>query len=231
MYCIKCGAELSDGQTLCPLCGTKVYHPDIPAEDIPTYPRKEFPSEEFNRKGILFVITILAVLPLTLPIIFEFSLNGTVGWSGYVAGAVLLGYLWLILPLWFRAPNPVIFIPCDFTAAALYLLFIDLRTGGNWFLSFAMPITLTLGLIVTTVVALTRYIRRGWLYIFGGGLIALGGWTVLIEVLLRATFPVNLSVVWSLYPLISLFLLGMMLIVIAIVKPLKESLRKIFFIG
>lgn len=34
---------------------------------------------------------------------------------------------------------------------------------------------------------------------------------------------------WSLFPLIALGVLGMMLIIIAIVKPLKESLRKYFF--
>ena len=46
MYCIKCGAELSDGQKVCPICETKVYHPDIPVvEDKDTYPKKEFVSE------------------------------------------------------------------------------------------------------------------------------------------------------------------------------------------
>lgn len=231
MYCIKCGAELSDGQTLCPLCGTRVYHPDFSVTDDPTYPKKEFKSEEFNRKGILFVITILAALPLILTLVFESSVHGEVSWSGYVAGAILLGYIGLILPLWFRAPNPVIFVPCDFAAVALYLLYINLHTGGSWYWTFALPVLVTLALIVTAIVTLTRYIRRGRLYIFGGGLIALGLWTTLIELLLYVTFGVRAPVIWSMYPLITLFSIGMMLIVIAIVKPLKESLYKIFFIG
>ena len=29
MYCIKCGVELADSEKVCPLCGTRVYHPDI----------------------------------------------------------------------------------------------------------------------------------------------------------------------------------------------------------
>ena len=35
MYCVKCGVELADSQRVCPLCGTRVFHPDIPAP-LPT---------------------------------------------------------------------------------------------------------------------------------------------------------------------------------------------------
>ena len=232
MYCIKCGAELADGQTVCPLCETKVYHPDFPLTDKPTYPRGEFPSEEINRRGILFVITILALIPLVLPMIFEYSFWGRIDWSGYVAGAVLLGYVGLILPLWFKNPNPVVFVPCDFAAAAVYLLYISFQTDGGWFLSFAFPVTGSLCLITTALITLTRYIRRGRLYIYGGWLMIMGVWTVLVEFFLRLTFEVeHVHIVWSQYPLIVFFLLGMMLIVIAIVKPIKESLRRIFFVG
>lgn len=232
MYCIKCGAELAEGQAVCPLCQTKVYHPDLPLSDKPTYPRGEFQSEEFNRKGILFVITILALIPLALPMLFEYSFWRQINWSGYVAGAVLLAYVCVILPLWFRNPNPVIFVPCGFAAAVVYLLYINWQTGGDWFLTFAFPVAASLGLITTAVVTLLRYVRRGRLYIFGGWLMIMGGWTMLLEFFLRLTFEIeHIHIVWSLYPLIVLALLGMMLIVIAIVKPLKESLRRVFYIG
>ena len=77
MYCIKCGVELSPGQTVCPVCGTRVYHPDIQPENaVPVYPKKEFQPEEFNRRGILFVITILSFLTLFLPLLFELLCGG-----------------------------------------------------------------------------------------------------------------------------------------------------------
>ena len=232
MYCIKCGVELSAGQKICPLCQTKVYHPDLPVEEAsPTYPQKEFQSEEFNPRGVLFVITILASLVIGLIVGFELSLHHSVGWSGYAAGGILLAYLIVILPNWFKRPNPVIFVPCDFVGVLALLFYINLKTGGTWFFHFAMPITLSLCAIVTAMVALIRYVRRGRLYIVGGGLIALGGWTVLIELFLRQTFAVKTAIYWSAFSGGTFFVMGMMLIVIAIVRPLRESLRKIFFVG
>lgn len=73
-----------------------------------------------------------------------------------------------VLPLWFKRPNPVIFVPVDFAAIILYLLYIDLATGGHWFLTFAFPVAGSIGVLITTMVALLRYVRRGYLYIFGG---------------------------------------------------------------
>ncbi len=229
MYCIKCGVELSKGQTVCPLCQTKVYHPDLTIEDIPTYPKKEFKSEAFNLKGLMFIITVMCILPLILPPIIELSWKGQIDWSGYVIGGVILGYVCFLLPLWFRSPNPVIFIPCDFVCIALLLFYINMQTNGDWFTLFALPITAALGIIITSMAALVRYLRRGKLYIFGGGFIAFGAWTVLIDLLLRVVFKIS-PPIWSVYSFIPLFLIGMMLIIIAIVRPLRESLTKKFFI-
>ncbi|MBQ8858761.1 MAG: hypothetical protein IJ012_03115 [Clostridia bacterium] len=232
MYCIKCGVELSQGQDICPLCNTRVYHPDLTVEGAPTYPKKPFQSEEFNRRGLLFVITVLSLLPLILPMIFELSWHGEINWSGYVTGGVLLAYLLCVLPLWFKKYSPAIFLPCDFAAILVFLLYVDLNTGGvSWFLPFALPVTGALGLIVTAVGTVAHYLRRGRLYIIGGGLIAVGLWTVLIEGLIALTFGVYSPVQWSLFSCLTMFILGMMLIVIAIVKPFRDSLYKIFFIG
>ena len=66
-----------------------------------------------------------------------------------------------MLPFWFRRPNPVIFIPAAAAAAALYVLFICLDTGGSWYLSFALPVIGGWTLLVTAAAALLRYVRGG----------------------------------------------------------------------
>lgn len=178
----------------------------------------------------MFIISVLFLLVFILPPTLEFAITRTIAWSGYASGGVLLGYIFFLLPLWFRAPNPVIFVPSDFCAALVYLLYICLHTHGSWFLGFAFPVAGSLGVIISALVALLKYVKRGKLYMFGGTFIALGAWTVLIELLIHITFDGKITM-WSLCTLLTLFLLGMMLIVIAIVKPLRESLKKKFFIS
>jgi hypothetical protein len=157
-------------------------------------------------------------------------MGGGIVWAGYVIGGLLLSYVVLILPLWFRNPNPVIFVPCDFAAAGLYLLYINLATGGRWFLSFAFPVTGFVGLVVTAVVVLRRYIRRGRLYVFGGGILALGAFMPIMETLLVITFSSIPFMGWCFYPLIALGLLGGMLLFLAICKPARHSMARKFFI-
>ena len=231
MYCIYCGAHLSDGQTTCPICNTRVYHPDFQIKEKSTYPKNGFVSEEVNHKGLLFAITILCLIPLLLPIILELVWLGTVSWSGYVAGGTILFYVGLILPAWFKRHHPVIFVPTFLFAVTVYLFYINLKSGGSWFWGFAFPLMMSLTVIIATETALLQYLKHGRLYIIGGGLLALGLWSVLLEALINLSFETAALFRWSSAPLTIFSILGIALIVIGIVKPFKESLRRIFFIG
>ena len=232
MYCVKCGVELADSEKKCPLCGTPVFHPDIPRSlaDPPYPPARRIRREDVNRSGILFVLTVAALLPAILALLCDWRINGTLVWSGYAAGAIGLLYIVILLPMWFRRPNPVIFVPVDFAAVGLYLLYINFATGGHWFLSFAFPVTGAIGLLISAAVALTHYLRSGYLYIYGGMLILGGGLAVLIEFLINLTFQIHETFFWSFYPMTAGVALGLMLIVIAICKPLRESLHQKFFL-
>lgn len=231
MYCVRCGAKLSDGQTMCPLCETTVYHPDISVVEENTYPKIPFESEEFNRKGLMFALTMIFLVPLILPILLELGWKSEISWSGYASGGTLIFYTAFVMPYWFKRPNPVIFVPVTFALSIGLLLFINYETDGNWFMSFAFPVAGSLGIIATAATTLLRYVKKGYLYTIGGLLIALGLWTVLLEFDIRTTFNVRTPFFWSVAPLTVFCILGIMLIVIAIVKPLKESLRRFFFIG
>lgn len=150
-------------------------------------------------------------------------------WFGYVAGALVLSYVAFALPMWFKKPNPVIFVPCNFVATALYLLYINQATGGNWFLRFAFPVVGGLCLITCTVVTLIYYLHRGRLYILGGAFMALGAFMLLIEFLIGITFGLRF-VGWSIYPLVVLILFGGLLIYFAINGAAREMMeRKLFF--
>ena len=77
MYCVKCGVELADSEKVCPLCGTRAFHPDMPPQQgQPPYPVDHRPhTEEVSRSGVLFLLTVLALLSAVL-----FILEGKVWW-------------------------------------------------------------------------------------------------------------------------------------------------------
>ena len=231
MYCIQCGVKLADTEKRCPLCGTVPFHPDIPREQgTPLYPPDRYPRQQVSRKGVLGVVPLLLMIPMLITLICDLGINARITWSGYVIGALGLGYVAAVLPLWFRRPNPAIFVPCDFLAVGAYVLYIDLSLKGGWFLGFAFPVIGYLGLLVSTVVILIRYTRRGALYIYGGALMALGAFLPLMELLMVITFRLPGFIGWSLYPLVALMLLGGALIFLAICRPARESAqRKLFW--
>ena len=231
MFCIKCGAELADTEKNCPLCATRVFHPDIPqVETPPLYPLGSAPQPITSSRGGQIIATALFLLPMLITLQCDIHITGTVSWSGYVIGALLLAYVCFVLPFWFQKPNPVIFVPCAFGALGLYLLYIDLATIGGWFLPFALPVTGFLCLLVTAVVTLCKYLGRGHLYIFGGALAALGAFFPILGFLLNLTFRGTFRFAfWTLYPATTLVLLGGTLIFLAIFRPVRETMQKKLF--
>ena len=230
MYCIKCGVELADSEKSCPLCGTVVFHPDFPAPDgDKLYPVGQRPPQQVSPLGARFILTMCFVAALLIPTLCDVRIHGAVTWSGYVIGALALGYVWLVLPFWFRRPSPIIFVPCGFAAAAVYLLYIDLVTPGAWFLTFGLPVVGAFGGIITAVVVLVRCLGRGRLFIFGGAAMATGIFMPVMEWLLTVTFPLPFYG-WSLYPLAVLALMGITMIVIGLCRPMRETLERKFFI-
>ena len=229
MYCIKCGVKLSDNQKQCPLCETVVFHPEIMPSGEALYPAQQ-PAPQVKSQAALVIITTLFLLPLLITALCDWQISGAITWSGYVIGALGVSYVCLVLPYWFHRPNPVIFVPCGFAAVGLFLLYISLATGGGWFLSFAFPVTGAVGLIVTAVVALLRYVGKGALYIFGGALVTLGAFMPVMEFLMNLTFGLPQRLLWSGYPLVALVLLGGMLIFLAICRPARETMERKFFL-
>ena len=231
MYCIKCGVKLADSENSCPLCGTKVYHPDLKKEEgDPLYPRDKYPRESKRSKWPLIVLSAAFIIPIFVVILCDLQINGKVTWSGYAVGAILLGYIFFLLPKWFRDPNPVIFVPCTFAAIGGYVLYISIATGGGWFLSFAFPVIGIVGVISSVVATLLRYLKKGKLFVFGGASIALGVCMFPLEILTNVTFGIPRFSGWSFYPMLPLVLFGGFLIFLGAYKPARDTMARLFFI-
>jgi hypothetical protein len=228
MYCVKCGVELADSERVCPLCETPVYFPDLEPNPDTTYP-KEVKGRDFNpRIAICFIITCFYLIIAAIPLLCDLNINDGMTWSGLALGGALVFYVIFILPTWFKRATPAIFVPSSFLAIGLYLFYVNYYVGGDWFFSFALPVTLAVAVILSSVSILSYYLKRGKLYVAGGAFISVGAFCIFLEYSLHRAFHIHDKMVWSLYPATVFALIGIMLIVIAIVRPIREYLTKIF---
>ena len=229
MYCVKCGVRLADTEKKCPLCETPVYCPDVSegsAEAL--YPAGKMPKHGSGRAVLSGAVIILFMIPLLLTFFSDIFPDGGIDWFGYVAGGILLAYLVFAFPIWFRKPNPVILVPCDCIAATVYLLYLNLSTGGDWFLSFALPLSVGASVIVSALVTLLYYLRRGRLYVIGGVMVGFGLYALMIELLMSVTFATPFMG-WSIYPLVSLSMIGGLLIYLAMNRVAREKIERLLF--
>ena len=230
MYCVYCGVRLQDGVPECPLCHTKVTAIPVPEQLKESsysdrYPRLEKHSGKFLAIGLVTVILIAAALGC---LIFCLKSTGKVGWSGIAALGMALGWIWAILPLLFPRWRPMIFLPIDFACLGGYLLYICANTGGNWFLSFAFPVTGIAAVLTLAGVAMMRYIVQGRLRLMSLLLIAIGLSFMLVEFFQHITFGTPMFV-WSLYCVSAFCLIGLFLFIASFIPPLRAALRRTFF--
>ena len=228
MYCVKCGVELAESERKCPLCETPVYFPGLDDNPERPYPPFKKANPSGAAKAICFVITCFFVLVAAISLLCDININTRLNWADYVIGGLAVLYIMVVLPSWFKRPSPAIFIPADFVAISLFLFHLSVRLDGDWYFNFALPVTIGAGIICSAVGILTYYLKRGRLYIAGGAFIAIGAYSIFIEICLHAAFHFHEKLVWSLYPATTFALIGIMLIVIAIVRPIREQLYKIF---
>ena len=230
MYCVYCGVKLQEGSSECPLCHTPVVSVPMGTGQNPSSYPDRMPEEE-KQHGRTLVIWLLTAVMLAVGLaclIFCLRTAQAVSWSGYVLMASALIWVTLLFPLLFRRYQPMVFLPLDFACLAAFLLYLCVKNGEHWFLSFAFPVTMIAGVLTMTGVAIFRYIRQGRLRLLGLYLVAIGASFMLIEFFQHITFRTPMFV-WSLYCVCGFGALGLFLFIATLIPSLHAHLRKTFF--
>lgn len=231
MYCVKCGVKLQDHVTECPLCGTPVWNPDGNGSDkdaVSSYPDKMPLKDRKSRRPILILLTALCGFVIVVETVICLLIYKNFAWSGYVTGGVLLAYLLFLLPFWFEHPKPEVFIPVDHVGIACLTYYVCMKTGGNWFFTFALPLLAGFCIVILTVYCLFKYIRGRRLFILSGACLFLGGFMILIEFLVSVTFGTKMFT-WCWFPFAGLAAIGVFFLLIRLIRPLRAAVEKYFF--
>jgi hypothetical protein len=136
-YCISCGVKLQDHMDECPLCKTKVYHPEIIPAENPHPQEYEEIKQGVIRKAYLLVLSFAFLLPITASMNIDFSLNGAFTWSSIVAISTALFWFYLVAPFVIRKLHIIYKITIICWATAAYLFGLNLLLGGLGWSIFA----------------------------------------------------------------------------------------------
>lgn len=231
-YCINCGVKLGDTDEKCPLCQTKVYNPDLnfKADGKPPFPVNNIKEPKMNPKYKVIIAALAFLLAAALSLICDYSLNQSIIWSGFAAGAIIIILCDVFIPMILTNKNIFFYLIIDFTVILVYLKYIEYKTNGNWFLSFSLPVMISIMVIISAALMLKRFTNFTNLLIFAISFILTGFECIFLEFLISINFTNQSHFIWSYYPLATFIVLGIILIIIDKNHKINEKVKKSFFI-
>ena len=230
MFCVKCGVELADSERKCPLCGTPVYFPGLDPNPERSYPAENKPKEKINLQGFSLIVTILCVIVGGVVFSLDIFFAHNRGWSLYFIGGMSVVYTTFIFPGWFPRPRPTLFAFIDFVTAALFTGFINLAVRGDWFLTFALPLTAFVAFIICLNVFIRSHSKRNFPYSIGASFILTAAALVPFELLVDWNFLDVIAVNWSIYPAVACFLVGSLIISAGLIPSLRDYFKRVFML-
>lgn len=230
-YCVNCGVELEAGAKKCPLCDTEVINPrEHVCMRAPAYPAyTPVPHQKMKKSSVISLITLILLVPDFLSVLSDYSINRAITWSGFVLMSVLCIYFITILPI-VMDRHPALCVMLIAASVLMLLLYIEYKTGGEWFLSFALPAVASIAVFIDVMVLLLREKKLRPITAASISMLFIGAFCLLLEFLINATFSVRSFLAWSFYPAATFPVISLALFLVQKNKALCAKLEKKFFL-
>jgi hypothetical protein len=232
-YCVNCGVELAKSEQYCPLCNVEVVNPKSPWQepgDRPYPQHVETIMKRIDHKYFATLVGLFLLIPIIVTVVWDILTGGSISWSAYVAGAMILLYIFIALPFYFKRYHTVIFLSVNCTAVLLYLFFIEKMNGGSWFTGIGMPITIAASVCVLVLALLfTKKKRIGFFVRTAFILMACGVFVLSVELILSFNRAGIFVLNWSFYAFVPCAILSFMAFVLEHRKNLKEEIKRRLF--
>ena len=229
-YCVNCGVELAETENKCPLCGTVVVNPNKKDKDAveKKYPsRVETIENTINRQFWVKILSIFLAVPALICFACNLLYDGSVSWSLYPIGGIVVLWAFGISPFLFKKPAAIKWIIIDIIALSGYLYMLEyITSSGIWFLPLAFPIVAIIGVFVLLITILIQRKKLKSLYIYSAIFFSLGLIMIAVEIIIDMYLFQTIQVVWSWFVLITCSAVAVFFIFIERKKKLKEELKK-----
>lgn len=228
-YCVNCGVELDKTLEKCPLCATKVYHPQEEGAAIveQTFPKKKGEVEKVSKKeGIIFVSVLSVTIAVTCALLNILVYN-TSWWSVPVGGVCITLWVFFMAAIFCEKITVYGMLLLDAIAIGNCMFLISLITRNNlWFYDIGLPILgVSFGLLEISVFFSKKFpssLLTGTLYFF----VMTAGICVTIETVLDNYFRQAISLSWSAIVLTVCAIIVVFLILVLMMGRLRDTIRR-----
>lgn len=229
-YCVNCGVELEKSEKHCPLCGVEVNNPARPYDDkaVRPYPKRLDPiNARINRQFIASVLTICMAFPAVLCLAINLSLNGSLSWSLYVTGALVLIWTAVVPSYLFRRPSLTrLYLPVLISLSLYLLLIAKMQKDSSWYLTLALPIILLSAILFYLNAWLIIHRKVRGFAIPAMILISIGLLTVGCDITIGLHLGGGWVPDWSFYVLIPCLAVAMLSLTVARRQSIREEIKK-----
>lgn len=233
-YCVNCGVELAPSERACPLCDTPVLNPASPWTEPPQMPyphRVERIMRRIDRRYGAALCSLVLLIPAMITLLVDLLANGQLNWSPYVIGALLIVFVFALVPWYFDRPRYLLYIALDAAAVLLYLAYISAKTANfAWFFPLGAPLTLIVAALAAGCVVSLRARGISGLYRPAAMLCCVAIACVLVELCIDLYFCGSFRPIWSPLAAAPMLVLAAMLLLIEKKQSLKDKIRRRLFL-
>lgn len=235
-YCVNCGVELAPSEKSCPLCKVPVQNPASPwvePQSTPYPKRVESIINRVDRRYGALLAGVGLVVPVLCSLLIDILMTHTLTWSGYVTGACLCLFVWVLLPMLVKGRHSLyLYMLYDELALQLYLCWICFVTVGiPAYLTLVLPLGLLPYAFANGFVPIVCSKKlTNTLYVPAIAAYMAAVLCVLIELTIDLNNTPNFEPMWSLIAAVPCIVIGVMLILIEGKKNLKDKIHRRLFI-
>lgn len=202
-----------------------------------TYPaQRDENVPSINKDLWVKLLSIILTTPAVICLLTNLLYNGSVTWSLYAVGGIIVMWAIGVSPFLFKKPAAIKWIIIDVIAVLGYLKLIEYGVSiGNtgyrgWWLPVGMPIVLGVALFTLVITVLIQRKVLKELYIAAGIFLAIALLLIGVEIDLDVFFTGTISLEWSLFAGVSCAALSITFVILERQKKLKEQMRRRFHI-
>ena len=241
MYlCNKCGIELDEGMTICPLCNTpvntKTTEGNPPFAETVTSSNDSFINGleklTYVQKRKLFweLSGIILFSGILMTLIINLVISGKITWSRYPVTACLVVFANITL-LSFWRHRLILFLAGSFVSTASLLVLLDVYNNkAGWCSQLGVPLLLVLYVLICLLALLGRKARKQGLNILGNSFLAIGVYAICTDGIATRYFNGEMSFSWSLIVMASMIPIAVILFFLHYRLNKGIELRRFFHI-